>query len=135
MLRAWRENVKCFDLSTHTVVVQIQLSLGSTEKSGSRTLRIPKSVIENGIQFSSVAQSCPTLCNPLDCSTPVFPVHHQLPELVQTPIHRAGDGIQPFHPLSSPSQPAFNLSQHRDLFQCVSSSHQMAKVLEFQLQY
>ena len=64
-------------------------------------------------QFSSVAQSCPTPCDPMDCSMPGLPVHHQLPELAQTHIHRVGDAIQPSHPLSSPSPPAFNLSQHR----------------------
>ena len=87
------------------------------------------------IQFSSVAQLCPTLCNPTDCSTPGFPVHHQLRELAQTHVHRVGDAIHPSHPLSSPSPPAFNLSQHQGLFQGVSSSHQVAKVLEFQFQH
>ena len=67
-------------------------------------------------QFSSVAQSCPTLCNPMDWSTPGFPVHHQLPELTQTHVHQVGDAIQPSHPLSSPSPPAFNSSQHQGLF-------------------
>ena len=81
-------------------------------------------------QFSSVAQSCPTLCDPMDCSTPGFPVHHQLTELVQIHVRQGGDAIQPSHPLLSPSPPAFNLSQHQDLFQGVSSSHQVASVLE-----
>ena len=67
--------------------------------------------------FSSVAHSCLTLCNPMDCSTPGLPVHHQLPELTQTHVHCVGDAIQPSHPLSSPSPPAFNLSQHQGLFQ------------------
>ena len=62
-------------------------------------------------------QSCLTLCDPMDCSTPGFPVHHQLPELAQTHAHRASDAIQPPHPLLSPSPPAFNLSQHLGLFQ------------------
>ena len=66
--------------------------------------------------FSSVSQSCLTLCDPMDCSTPGFPVHHQLPELTQTHVHRVGDAIQAFHPLSSPSPPACNLSQHQGLF-------------------
>ena len=86
-------------------------------------------------QFSSVAQLYMTLCNPMDCSTPGFPVHHQLPELAQTHVHWVSDAIQPSHPLSSPSPPAFNLAQHPGLFQWVSSSHQVAKVLEFQLQH
>ena len=88
----------------------------------------------NLVQFSSVAQSCPTLCDSMDCNTPGHSVPHQLPELAQTHVHRVGDTIQPSHPLSSPSPSTFNLSQHQDLFQWVSSSHQVAKVLEFQLQ-
>ena len=68
-------------------------------------------------QFSSVAQSYLTLCNPMDCSMPGFPVHHQILELTQTHVRQVGDAIQPSHPLSSPSPPAFNLSQHQSLFQ------------------
>ena len=86
------------------------------------------------IQFSSVAQSCPTLCDFMNCSTPGLPVHHQLPEFTQTHVHPVGDAIQPSHPLSSPSPPAPNLSQHQSLFQGVNSSHEVAKVLEFQLE-
>ena len=85
-------------------------------------------------QFSSVAQSYPTLCTSVHCSMPDFPVHHQLLELTQTHVHQVGDAIQPSHPLSSPSPPTFNLSQHHSLFQRVSSLHQVAKVLEFHLQ-
>ena len=88
-----------------------------------------------GIQFSSVTQSCQTLWDPMNCSTPGLPVHHQLPEFTQTQVHRVGDTIQPSHPLSSPSPPAPNPSQHQSLFQWVSSSHEVAKVLEFQLQH
>ena len=87
------------------------------------------------VQFSSVAQLCPTLCNPMDFSTPGLPDYHQLSEFTQTHVHWVGDAIQPSHPLSSPSPPALNLSQHQGLFQWVSSSHQVAKVLEFQLQH
>ena len=87
------------------------------------------------ILFSSVTQSCPSLCDPMDWSTPGLPVHHQLPEFTQTHVHWVGDAIQPSHPLSPPSPPAFNLSQHQGLFQWVSSLHQVAKVLEFQLQH
>ena len=83
--------------------------------------------------FSSVAQSCSTLCDPMNCSTPGLPVHHQLPDFTQTHVHRVGDAIQPSHPLSSPSPPAPNPSQHQSLFQWVNSSHEVAKVLEFQL--
>ena len=86
-------------------------------------------------QFSSVTQSCPTLCDPMNCSTPGLPVHHQLLESTQTHVRRVSDAIQPSHPLSSPSPPALNLSQHQGLFKWVSSSHQVAKVLEFQLQH
>ena len=96
---------------------------------GSNTLLSPFS------QFSSVTQSCPTLCDPMDCSMPGFPVHHQLPELTQARVHRVSDAIQPPHPLLSPSPPAFNLSQHQGLFKWVSSLHQVAKGLEFQLQH
>ena len=85
-------------------------------------------------QFSSVAQSCPTLCNPMKCSTPGVPVHHQLLEFTQSHVRRVSDAIQPYHSLLSPF-PAFNLSQHQGLFKCVSSSHQVARVLEFQLQH
>ena len=87
----------------------------------------------SSVQFSSVAQSCPTLCNTMNLSTPGLPVHHQLPEITQTPVHRVSDAIQPSHPLSSPSPPAPNPSQHHSLFQWVNSSHKVAKVLEFQL--
>ena len=83
----------------------------------------------------SVTQSCPTLCDPMDCSTPGFPVHHQLPELTQTHVHHISDAIQPSHPLSSPFPPILNLSQYQGLFQWVRSLHQVATVLEFQLQY
>ena len=89
----------------------------------------------NLVQFSSVAQSCLTLCDPTDCSTPGFPVHHQLPELPQTHVHWVSDAIQPSHPLSSPSPPAFTLLKHQGLFQWVSSSNHVAKVLELQLQH
>ena len=84
-------------------------------------------------QFSSVAQSCLTLCDPMDWSTPGFPVHHQLPKFAQTHVHWVGDAIQPSHPLLSPSPLTFNHSQNQGLFQWVSSLHQVAKVLEFQL--
>ena len=87
------------------------------------------------VQFISVAQLCPALCNPMKRSTPGLPVHHHLPEFTQTHVHRVSDAIQPSHPLSSSFLPAPNPSQHKSLFQWVSSSHQVAKVLEFQLQH
>ena len=86
------------------------------------------------VQFSSVAQSCSTLCDHMDCSTSGFPVHHQLPELAQTHGHWVNNAIQPSHPLSFPS-PGFHLSQHQGLVQGISSSNQVAKVLDFQLQH
>ena len=90
----------------------------------------------HSVQFSSVIQSCPTLCNPMNRSTPGLPVHHQLPEftethVTQTHVHWIGDAIQLSHPLSSPSPPAPNSSQHQSLFQWISSSHQMARYWNF----
>ena len=87
------------------------------------------------IQFSSVAQSCPTLHDPMNRRMPGLPVHHQLPESTQTYVHRVNDPIQPSHSLSSPSPPALNLSQLQGLFKWVSSLHQVAKILEFQLTF
>ena len=89
----------------------------------------------DSVWFSLVTELCPTLCDPMDCRLPGFPVHQQLLEFTQTHVHRVGDAIQPSHPLLSPSPPTFNLSQHQVLFQWVSYSHQVAKVLEFQLQH
>ena len=86
-------------------------------------------------QFSSVAQSYQTLCDPMNRSTPGLPVHHQLSEFTQTHVHRVADAIQSTHPLSSPSPPALTPSQHQGLFQRVNSSHEAAEVLEFQLQH
>ena len=87
------------------------------------------------VQFSSVTQSCQTLCDPMNRSMPGLPVHHKHPEFTQTHVHQFGDAIQTSHPLSSPSPPASNPSQHQRLFQWVNLSHHVAKVLEFQLQY
>ena len=83
----------------------------------------------SSVQFISVAQSCPTLCDPMNHSTPGLPVHHQLPEFTQTHFHRVCDAIQPSQPLSSPCPPAPNPSQHQSLFQWVNSSHEVAKAL------
>ena len=87
------------------------------------------------LQFSSVAQSCPTLCDRRNCSTPGFPFHHKLLRVSQTHVHQVSDVIQPSYPLSSPSPPAFSPSQHQGLFQWISSSHQVAKVLKLQHQF
>ena len=94
-----------------------------------------KSHLFCSVQFSSVAQLSPALCDPMNRSTPGLPVHHQLMEFTQTHVHRVGDAIQPSHHLSSPSPPAPNPSQHHGLFQWVNSSHQAAKVLKFQLKH
>ena len=83
-----------------------------------------------GNHFSSVAQSCPTLCDPMNRSMPGLSVHYQVPESTQTHVHQVSDAIQPSPPLSSPSPPPLNLSQHQGLFKRVSSSHQVAKVLD-----
>ena len=99
-------------------------------RSGSGTGRDPE---EGSVQSSP--QSCPALCNPVNCSTPDLPVHHQLPEFTQTHVHQVGDAIQPSHRLSSPSPPAPSSSQHQSLFQWVNSLHEVAKVLEFQLEH
>ena len=102
--------------------------------SGSWWWRKKITEVKSHVQFSSVAQLCSTLCDPMDCSRPGFPVHHQLLEPAQTPVHWVGHAIQPSHSLSSSSPPVFNLSQLQGLFQWVSSLHQVAKVLELQLQ-
>ena len=91
--------------------------------------------VEASIQFKSITQSCPTLCDPMDCSMPGIPVHQQLTEFTQMHVNRAGDGIQPSHPLSSRSPPTFNLSLHQGLFKWVSPLHQLAKGFQFQLQH
>ena len=91
-----------------------------------RAQSLPFSLNSFSIQFSSVAQLCPTLCNPMECRMPGLPVHHQLPEFIQTHVHWVSDINQPSHPLSYPSSPAFNVSQHQGLFKWVSSS--VAKV-------
>ena len=87
-----------------------------------------KQSLFSSVQCTSFAQLSPTLCNPMDCSTPGLPVHHQLPEFTQTHVHWVSDAIQPSHPWSSPSPPAFNLSQHQGLFKWVSSLHQVARL-------
>ena len=87
------------------------------------------------VQFSLVTQSCLTLWDPMNHSTPGLPVHHRLLEFTQTHVHRVGDSIQPSYPLSSPSRPAPNPSQHQGLFQWVNSSHEVASILEFQLRH
>ena len=104
-------------------VVSVSISLWHPQKKGF------------SVQFSSVIQSYLTLCGPMDCSMPGFPIHHQLLKPAQTHVHWVSDAFQPSHILLSPSPPAFNLSQHQGLFQWVCSSYQMARILELQLQH
>ena len=105
---------------THTPLFWISFpcrSLRSTEPSLCAAWHVLTSCLfYTSVQFSSVAQSCPTLCDPMNHSTPGLPVHHQLPEFTQTHVHRVGDAIQPSHPLSSPSPPAPDPSQHQRLY-------------------
>ena len=95
-------------------------------------LHLEQRLAFSSVQFSSVTQLCPTLCNPMNCNMPGIRVYHQLPEVTQTHVHRVSNAIQPSHPLSSPSPPP---SQHQGLFQWVNTLHEVAKVLEFQLQH
>ena len=125
--RVWSQMVKyriCFEGRVNRTCAMMEY-----EEHGRNSNDIKFSVS----QFSSVAQSCLTLCNPMNRSTPGLPVHHQLPEFTQTHVHRVRDAIQTSHPRSSPSPPAPNPSQHQSLFQWVRSSHEVAKVLELQL--
>ena len=129
-----KENLNLF-LTSSTVNLRCITNINMKGK----TINLPEENTREYLQdlrrtFSSVAQSCPTLCDPMNCSMPGLPVHHQLPESTQTHVYWVGDAIQPSHPLSSPYPPALNLSQHQGLFKWVSSLHQVAKVLEFQLQ-
>ena len=91
---------------------------------------------KDSVQFSSASQLCPTLCDPMNCSTPGLPVHHQLPELTQTHVHRVSEAIQPSHPLWSPSPPGPNPSQHQSFFQALlPKKKKLVEVMEFQLNY
>ena len=114
---AWENTLK-YKMRCYLVHLSVFLFFFS-----SRALLFPKYLN----QFSAVAQSCPTLCDPMNCSTPGLPVHHQLLESTQTHVHWVSDAIQPSHPLSSPSPPALNLSQHQGLFKWVCCLHQVAK--------
>ena len=101
------------------------------KKKKKRRRRRRRLLLTSSVQFSSVAQSCPTLCDPMNCSTPGFPVHHQLPEFTQILVHRVGDAIQPISSSVVLFSSCPNPSQHQSLFQGVNSSHEVAKVLEF----
>ena len=110
------------------------LGLHGSELPSLRELPGSYPAIASFIRCCSVPKSCPTLCDPMDCSTPGFPVHRQLSELAQAHVHWVSDAVQPSHPLSSPSLPAFNVSQPQGLYQRASSLHQVAKLLELQNQ-
>ena len=124
-------------MSFHSLIAHFFLALNNNPLSECTTVYLSNDLLKDILVDSSwsVAKSCLTLCEAMDCSRPGLPVHHQLLELAQTHVHRAGAAIQPFHPLSSPSPPALNFSQHQGHFQWVSSSHQVTKVLEFQHQH
>ena len=124
----WEIWFLCLNLSWHAFLVIFYFGLAHFGEALYRQRAL-------SVQFSSVTQSCPTPCDPMNSSTPGLPVQHQLPESTQTHVHRVGDAIQPSHPLSSPSPSAPNPSQHHGLFQWVNSSHEVAKILEFQLQH
>ena len=127
LLEIWPKSFQ--QLHIYKQVTCIFISLGYIPPSKVRN-QLPTWTPHRSDQIRSVSQSCLTLCDPMNHSTPGIPVHHQLPEF--THVHRVGDAIQPSHPLSSPS-PTPNTSQHQGLFQWVNSSHEVAKVLEFQL--
>ena len=133
----WIENFQMYKLDFEEAEepeITLLTSVGSQRKQeSSRKTSASLTTLKPFTMFSSVTQSCLTLCNLTDCSTSGFPVHHQLPELAQTQVHRFSNAIQPSHPLLTPSS-AFNLAQHQGLFQWVSSSHQVAKILELQHQ-
>ena len=127
---------------TFTHMVKRFLTKVVRSVNGEKTV-FPKTVLgefnihmpRNEAQFSSVTQSCPTLCDPMGFSTAYLPIHHKLPDFTQTHVHWVGDAIQPSHPLLIPFLPILNLSQHQGRFKWGSSSHQVANVLEFQLQH
>ena len=119
----------------HRALVCFLLCLFIVPSSLMRIIIVPIFSLLCTVQFSPVSQSCSTLCDSMNRSTPGLPVHLQLLEFTQTHVHRVSDAIQPSRPLSSPSPPAPNPSQHQSLFQRVNSSHEVAKVLEFQLQH
>ena len=134
----WQSSGLDYTLSLLWAMVQSLIKELRSHKLGSKTnkqiqISLSYDGVHHKVQLSSVSQSCPTLCDPMNCSTPDLLVHHQLPEFTQTHVHQVSDAIQPSHPLSPPSPPAPNPSQHQSLFQWVNSSHEVAKVREVQL--
>ena len=111
------ESLYCIAEIKHSMYINYITADGDCSHEVKRCLLLGRKFMIKLDQIRSVAQSCPTLCDPRNCSTPGLPVHHQLPEFTQTPVHRVSDAIQPSHPLSSPSPPAPNPSQHQSLFQ------------------
>ena len=127
--------LRCRDGHTYMELISWLLSFQNPLRWDNKGILMKLSVLHSKHGISSVQSlSCVRLCYPMNRSTPSLPVHHQLPESIQTHVHRVGDAIQPSHPVF-PSPPALNLSQHQGLFQWVSSSHQVAKVLELQLHH
>ena len=117
-ITSWQIDVKAMETVTDFIFEGSKTTAdGAYSHEIKRRLLLGRKVMTNLVQSSSVAQLCPTLCNPMNRHTPGLPVHHQLPEFTQTHVHRVRDAIQPFHPLSSPSPPAPNPSQHQSLFQ------------------
>ena len=137
--RNWGTILKSLTQMAITLSWQIAHIIGAVRTKSTQILgeKLSQTSVFFSNKISSVQLlSCVQLCDPMDClaSMPGLPVHHQLQELTQTHVHQVSDAIQPSQPLLSPSPPTFNLSQHQGLFKWVSSSHQVAKVLEFQLQ-
>ena len=129
-------NIYIYIIYTYNIYIKIYMNLPAMQETPVWSLGLKDPLAKKmdiSVQFSSVAQSCPTLCDPMNCSTPGFPVLHYLSEFVQIHVHWDGDAIQPSHPLSSPSPLAFKLSQNQYLVQWVSSSHQATKVSELHL--
>ena len=118
LLRMWRKENSCLLLKEYKLVERaiMENSMGISQKMKNRATTRPN-IPFCTYPVSSVAQMCLVLCNPMDCSTPGFPAHHQLPEPAQTHVHRVHDAMQPSHPLSLPSPPVFNIFQHQDLLQ------------------
>ena len=128
----WTHNVVC---SYHRISLIIKKKKSELLIDATMWMNLESIMLIESQSVRSVAQSCPTFCDPMNRSTPGLPVHHQLLEFTQTHVHLVGDAIQPSLPLSSPSPPASNPSQHQGLFQWISSLHEVAEVLEFQPQH
>ena len=132
----WRPQFQVRKMKVNILLIVLQLWTEEPEFEHRKcSCKAPALFSVNRVSQSVQSLTCLTLFDPMDCSLPALSVHHQLPELAQTHVHGINDAIQPSHPLSSPSPPAPNPSQHQGFFQRVTSSHQVARVLEFQLQH